>query len=78
VTRDTAQVRPASSRAETSHTHVVRPLCSGVPSLWIVPSRIGRRNVVLFDIPATNFPSPTANQVAIDARVSAIAAYTPP
>src|SRR4051794_1016173 len=44
-----------------------------------VPSVAGRMNVVLFDMPITTLRSAiTACAVPIDARVSAIAAYTPP
>ena len=79
VMRVVAHRRPSSSVTSTSHSHVVRPRCSGRASAWIVPDRIGRRKLVLFESPIACIPcSWTPTNVPIEASVSAIAAKTPP
>ena len=57
VTRVIAHRRPASSVKSTSHNQVVRPLWRRRASAWMVPSLIGRRKLVWFDMPTATLPS---------------------
>ena len=75
----TAHNRCSSSRDCTSHTHRVRPLCSGTAVAFRWPSSSGRRKFVSLDIPITTFPSGyMASHVPRDASASARAEMTPP
>ena len=79
VTRVIAHRRPWSSSTSTSHTHVVRPRWRRVAVALIAPSVIGRRKLVLVGEPDRDLAlRQDAAAVPHEARLSAIAAYTPP
>ena len=79
VMRVSAHVRPSSSLKRTSQTHVVRPRCMRVATACTWPCVMGRRKLVLFDMPIATCPSSsTDSAVTSDVIDSASDAYTPP
>ena len=57
VIRPMAQSAPSSLVISTSQIQVVRPRWRGLASAWIVPLVIGRRKLMLLDIPTEMLPA---------------------